>query len=79
MRRARGIVVLLVTLAMLLHGTMRALPEEEDDSASVGAAFREYWMLAAAALCFHAGLWVDKIVLYVNGTDGAPTSTIAMK
>lgn len=62
----------LVTLAVLLHGTMRALPDEEDEHASIGSAFREYWMLAAAAFCFHAGLWVDKAVLYFNGIDGAP-------
>lgn len=62
----------MLTLALLLHGTMRALPDEEDEAASIGSAFREYWMLAAAAFCFHAGLWIDKVVLYVNGTDGAP-------
>lgn len=62
----------LVTLAFLLHGTMCALPEEEDEEASVGSAFREYWMLAAAAFCFHAGLWIDKVILYVGGAAGAP-------
>ncbi len=62
----------LVTLALLLHGTMRALPEDEDEDARIGSAFREYWMLAAAAFCFHAGLWVDKIILYVSGVADAP-------
>ncbi|MBZ0232342.1 MAG: exopolysaccharide Pel transporter PelG [Deltaproteobacteria bacterium] len=62
----------LLTLALLLHGTMRALPEEEDEDARVGSAFREYWMLAAAAFCFHAGLWIDKVILYVTGVAGAP-------
>jgi uncharacterized membrane protein len=62
----------LLTLAILLHGTMRALPEEEDDDTSIAPAFREYWMLAAAAFCFHAGLWVDKVILYVGGAVAAP-------
>lgn len=62
----------LVTLALLLHGTMRALPEEEDEDTTILPAFREYWMLAAAAFAFHAGLWVDKIVLYLGGAAVAP-------
>jgi uncharacterized membrane protein len=62
----------LVTLGLLLHGTMRALPDEEDEHATLGNAFREYWMLAAAAFCFHAGLWVDKVILDVTGAEAAP-------
>jgi uncharacterized membrane protein len=62
----------LLTLALLLHGTMSALPDEEDEDASIGSAFREYWVLAAAAFCFHAGLWIDKVILYVIGDGGAP-------
>jgi uncharacterized membrane protein len=61
----------LVTLALLLHGTMSALPDEEDEDASIGSSFREYWLLAAAALCFHAGLWIDKVVLYFIGDGSA--------
>jgi uncharacterized membrane protein len=57
----------LVTLTLLLWGTLRALPAEEDEHASVLPAFREYWMLSAAALAFHAGLWVDKLVVYLLG------------
>lgn len=53
-----------VTLGVLLHGTMRALPVEEDPRARLAPAFREYWLLAAAALAFHAGLWADKVVVY---------------
>lgn len=55
----------LVTLTLLLWGTLRALPEGEDEDASVVPAFRAYWLLAAAALAFHAGLWVDKVVVYL--------------
>ena len=53
----------LVTLALLLWGTLRALPAEEDEDAHILPAFRDYWLLAAAALAFHAGLWVDKLGL----------------
>ena len=56
----------LVTLTLLLWGTMRALPEEEDESARILPAFVTYWLLAAAALAFHAGLWVDKVVVYLH-------------
>lgn len=64
----------LVTLAALLWGTMRALPAEEDEDASILPAFAAYWMLAAAAFAFHAGLWIDKLVVYLlAGTDVAST------
>jgi len=55
----------LVTLTLLLWGTMRALPEEEDEQATILPAFRDYWLLAAAALAFHGGLWIDKLVIYL--------------
>lgn len=62
----------LVTLALLLWGTLRVLPEEEHDDASFLQAFRDYWLLAAAALAFHAGLWIDKLVVYlIAGGDVA--------
>lgn len=54
----------LVTLSLLLWGTLRALPAEEDESASMLSAFRDYWLLAAAALAFHGGLWIDKLIVY---------------
>jgi uncharacterized membrane protein len=57
----------LVTLTLLLWGTMRALPAEEDERASIVPAFVEYWILSAAALAFHAGLWVDKLMIYLTG------------
>jgi uncharacterized membrane protein len=60
----------LVTLTLLLWGTLRALPEEEDETASVLPAFAEYWLLAASAFAFHAGLWVDKIVVYLLAGPG---------
>ncbi|HVV82284.1 MAG TPA: exopolysaccharide Pel transporter PelG [Kofleriaceae bacterium] len=63
----------LVTLTLLLWGTMRALPEEEDESARILPAFVSYWLLAAAALAFHAGLWVDKLVVYLQA--GASTAS----
>ena len=55
----------LVTMACLLWGTMRALPDEEDETASILPAFIDYWLLAAAAFAFHAGLWIDKLVVFV--------------
>ena len=62
----------IVTLGLLLWGTLRALPDEEEESASILPAFRDYWMLSAAALAFHAGLWIDKIVVRVlAGADAA--------
>lgn len=62
----------LVTLTLLLWGTMRALPEVEDESARILPAFRTYWLLAVAALAFHAGLWVDKLVVFLAaGADAA--------
>jgi uncharacterized membrane protein len=66
----------LVTLGMLLWGTQRALPDEEDEGASILPAFAEYKLLAFAALAFHAGLWVDKLVVYLIG-GGAFASVYA--
>jgi uncharacterized membrane protein len=64
----------LVTLGLLLWGTLRALPDDEDETADIRPAFREYWLLAAAALAFHAGLWIDKVVVFVlAGTQVAST------
>jgi uncharacterized membrane protein len=61
-----------VTLGMLLWGTLRALPREEDEAAAILPAFRAYWLLAAAAFAFHAGIWVDKLVVYaLAGGDTA--------
>ena len=62
----------LVTLGFLLWGTMRALPEHEDEDARILPAFVTYWLLAAAAFAFNAGLWVDKITVYfLAGGDAA--------
>jgi uncharacterized membrane protein len=55
----------LVTLALLLWGTLQALPLEEDENAKIWEAFQDYWLLAAAAIAFHSGLWVDKLVVYL--------------
>jgi uncharacterized membrane protein len=69
----------LVTLGLLLWGTLRALPEHEDDTASFGAAIRDYWLLAAAAFAFNAGLWIDKLVvlLFAGGDLGARYAALA--
>jgi polysaccharide biosynthesis protein PelG len=68
-----------VTLALLLWGTLRALPSEEDESARLAPAFRDYWLLAAAALAFHAGLWIDKVVVYLlaGGEVASPYAATA--
>jgi uncharacterized membrane protein len=55
----------IVTLALLLDGTLRALPEEEDETARIGGAFRKYWLLAVTSFAFHAGLWVDKLAIRI--------------
>lgn len=60
----------LVTLALLMWGTLRALPFEEDEGATIVPAFGEYWLLAVAAFAFHAGLWVDKVVVYLLAGPG---------
>jgi uncharacterized membrane protein len=54
-----------VTLTLLLHGTLRALPSEEAEDARILPAFGTYWILAVAALAFHAGIWIDKLVVYL--------------
>jgi uncharacterized membrane protein len=66
----------LVTLAVLLRGTLRALPEREDETAALGPAFARYPLLGAAALMLQAGIWVDKLVIYVRH-DGAYASAYA--
>lgn len=55
----------IVTLVLLLHGTLRSLPAEEAEEARILPAFATYWMLAVAALAFHAGIWIDKLVVYL--------------
>ena len=63
----------LITLGVLLVGTLRALPPVEDEDARILPAFRTYWMLAASAFAFYAGLWVDKLV--VLGVDGSAAAS----
>lgn len=60
----------LLTLGLLLWGTLRALPAEEDEHASIGPALRDYWLLSASAFAFHAGLWVDKLAVYLLAGGG---------
>jgi len=63
-----------ITLVLLLLGTLRALPREEDESARIAPAFRTYWLLAAAATALHAGIWIDKVVMWaLHGAAAAST------
>lgn len=62
-----------ITLAILLVGTLRALPPDEDEDASIGSAFRDYWLLAISALAFQGGLWIDKLIVWAQ--HGALTAS----
>ena len=71
-----------LTLVVLLVGTLRALPDEVDESARLWPAFRDYSALAGAGLAFNASLWVDKLVAWcLAGREAAvlhsEASTIA--
>lgn len=55
-----------VTLGLLLWGTLSALPAEDDESADMFDAVRRYWMMAAAAFAFNAGLWADKLLVLIQ-------------
>lgn len=68
-----------LTLAVLLVGTLRALPPEEDPDASIGSAFRDYWLLAVAAFAFHGGLWIDKLLAWLlyDGAEAAGYASAA--
>lgn len=68
-----------ITFAILLVGTLRALPEEEDDRASIAPAFRDYWLLAVSALAFHGGLWIDKLLVWAlhGGLDASSYAAAA--
>ncbi|MGH9868513.1 MAG: exopolysaccharide Pel transporter PelG [Candidatus Polarisedimenticolia bacterium] len=71
-----------LTLAILLVGIFRALPDSTDESARLLPAFRDYASLAGAGLAFNASLWVDKLVVWclVGGDTGglhAAASTLA--
>jgi uncharacterized membrane protein len=56
-----------VTMAGMLIGVLRALPETDDHDAGARpwAAFREYRVLAAAAFAFHLSVWADKVVIWL--------------
>jgi uncharacterized membrane protein len=71
-----------LTLAILLVGILRALPDEADERARLLPAFRDYSALACAGFAFNASLWVDKLVAWwlVGGEAAAihvEASTIA--
>ncbi len=55
----------LVTLVILFHGVLRALPRESDESARLWPAFTEYKLLAASALAYYMSIWIDKVVVYI--------------
>jgi polysaccharide biosynthesis protein PelG len=54
-----------LTLAILIVGVLRALPDHADEEARLLPAFRSYATLAAAGLAFNASLWVDKLMAWV--------------
>ena len=51
-----------LSLAALLAGILRALPESIDERAALLPAFREHAPLAGAGFAFNASLWVDKLL-----------------
>ena len=53
-----------LTLVVLLVGVFQALPDESDERARLGPAFRDYAALAVAGLAFNASLWVDKLIAW---------------
>jgi uncharacterized membrane protein len=69
----------LVTFAVLLWGTLRALPPDEDEGARILPAFRDYWLLGVAAFASHASLWIDKVMVLVlaGGAAAAGYATMA--
>ncbi len=55
----------LLTLVILFHGVLRALPPGGDESARLLPAFSEYKLLAASALAYYLSIWIDKVVVYL--------------
>lgn len=68
-----------VTLGLLLWGTQRCLPAEEDESARLGPAFRTYAVLAVAAMLLQAGIWIDKLIVFLfhGGTVASVYAALA--
>jgi uncharacterized membrane protein len=64
----------LLTLALLLHGVARALPDASDESARLAPAFAEYKLLALSSLAYHLAIWADKIVVWLLA--GRETATL---
>ena len=60
-----------VTLAVLLWGTFAALPRKEDESVSMFKALGGYRMLPLAAFAIHGGIWIDKLVVYLQSGGAA--------
>lgn len=68
-----------ITLGLLLRGTLQVLPEVEDPTAKLGSAVRKYFVNAVAAFAFNAGLWVDKlcVVLLAGGIFASQYAALA--
>ena len=56
-----------ITLAMLMWGTIRSLPAYEDETAKLLPTLLSYRMLPLAAFAANLGIWVDKLVVYLMG------------
>jgi uncharacterized membrane protein len=65
-------------MAWLLVGTLSVLPTEEDESARIAPAFVEYWLLGIAALMLQAGIWIDKLVIYLQHGGALASSYAAL-
>jgi uncharacterized membrane protein len=55
----------LVTLAMLLQGIARAIPDRTDEQARLWPAFAEYWLLALSAFMYYVSIWTDKALVWI--------------
>jgi uncharacterized membrane protein len=54
-----------VTLAMLLQGIARAIPDRTDEQARLWPAFAEYWLLALSAFMYYVSIWTDKALVWI--------------
>src|SRR5688572_16654391 len=55
----------LVTLALLLHGIARVIPDKTDETAKLWPAFGEYWLLALSAFVYYVSIWTDKAMVWL--------------
>jgi polysaccharide biosynthesis protein PelG len=59
-----------LTLAILMVGITRALPERVDENARLLPAFRDYALLAGAGFAFNISLWIDKLLAWNSAGEG---------